>query len=376
MREYNILVHGDLGTGERLEGTQKSRSIEGKPMRRLQSTLFVFGLFHLQMAAADAIWRMFIEPKAQRMEPNGLYQQACKVRPRDSGRIGSKPGFRLMHDLIAQCATARMLDIWRVETQNRGYSSLDSYAAAASWSDIEEMSMSLVHKYIDKSAAKDQEFRNNTLILGRLLDYVELAHAMKHGDIGRVEGTFLKWAFVFKSVGKHKYSAHLIKTMVNLRFVYPDRLARAIRLNWLCNPSGKRDGFRAIDWLVELMNLYIKVVYSSTGYARTFQLILKQSPLIEVFRQIHRTMQDNFHLLHRSIRHAPPDLTNTINTLCDLLQENKAHVVDESRSSYNLVDHTSTMLNSLDGTGVNNEDSEETGDGEPDEIEEADLEIE
>ncbi len=96
-------------------------------------------------------------------------------------------------------------------------------------------------------------------------------------------------------------------------------------------------------------------------------------------------MQDNFHLLHRSIRHAPPDLTNTINTLCDLLQENKAHVVDESRSSYNLVDHvsmglyklqTSTMLNSLDGTGVNNEDSEETGDGEPDEIEEADLEIE
>lgn len=128
-----------------------------------------------------------------------------------------------------------------------------------------------------------------------------------------------------------------------------------------------------------------QVVYSSTGYARTFQLILKQSPLIEVFRRIHRTMQDNFHLLHRSIRHAPPDLTNTINALCDLLQENKAHIMDESRSSYNLVDHvsmglyklqTSTMLNSIDGTGVDNEDNEETGDGEPDETEEADLEIE
>lgn len=38
---------------------------------------------------------------------------------------------------------------------------------------------------------------------------------------------------------------------------------RAIRLNWLCNPTGKRDGFRAVDWLVELMNLHIKVSVSS-----------------------------------------------------------------------------------------------------------------
>ena len=224
MREHVILVHGDLGTAERLDAAQRSRSIEGKPFRRLENVIFVFGLFHLQMAAADAIWRMFIEPKAQRTAPNGLYQQACKVRPRDSGRIASKPGFRLMHDLILQCAAARILDIWRIEVGRSGFRSLDSYAESASWSDIEKVSLSLVKKYVDQSSAKDREFRNNTLILGRLLDYVELTHAMKHGDIGRVEETFLQWAFIFKSVGKHKYSAHLIKMSVNLQFVYPPSL--------------------------------------------------------------------------------------------------------------------------------------------------------
>lgn len=30
-------------------------------------------------------------------------------------------------------------------------------------------------------------------------------------------------------------------------------------MNWLCNPTGKEDKFRAIDWLVEMNNLYTKV---------------------------------------------------------------------------------------------------------------------
>ncbi|KAI0733004.1 hypothetical protein BC629DRAFT_1572982, partial [Irpex lacteus] len=256
--DYVVLVHGDLGTGERLHGSQESRSIERTPVRGLRNPLFVFGLFHLQMAAADAIWRMFIKPKAQRTEPNGLYQQACKIRPHDSGRIGSKPGFRLMHDLIRQCATARMLDVWRIAINKNVQQSIESYAESVSWPDVVELSRDLVKNYLDQPLTGDQEFRNNTIILARLLDYVELTHAMKHGDIGRVEATFLRWVFIFKSVGKHKYATQLVKTLNDLRFVYPARLARAIRLNWLCNPTGQADGFRAVDWLVELMNLYIK----------------------------------------------------------------------------------------------------------------------
>jgi hypothetical protein len=225
VREYVIVVHGDLGTGERLEGSLGSRAIERKPIRGLQNIVFAPGLFHLQMACGDAIWRMYIEPKSLRAEPNGLYQQACKIRPYESGRIGSKPGFRLMHDVILQCATARMLDIWRVEIKIRMGESLEQYAARTTWSELEKISSVLVDTYVDKPSAKDQEFRNNSLILGRLLSYVELTHAMKHGDIGRVEATFLEWVPVFKSVGKHKYANQLVKTLIDFQHVYPPRLS-------------------------------------------------------------------------------------------------------------------------------------------------------
>lgn len=225
IRDHVVIVHGDLGTGERLEGAQASRRIERKPVRGLRNIVFVFGLFHMQMAAAEAIWRMFIEPKSQRTEPNGLYQQACKVRPHDSGRIGSKPTYRLLHELILQCAAARMLDVWRVEVDKRRGLTLEQFSKVATWSEIESLSVTLAQKYMDKAGSKDHEFRNNSLILARLLDYVELAHAMKHGDIGRVEATFLHWAFIFKSVGKHKYAAQLVKTANDLKYVYPEKLS-------------------------------------------------------------------------------------------------------------------------------------------------------
>jgi hypothetical protein len=154
--------------------------------------------------------------------------------------------------------------------------------------------------YIDKPNADDLEFRNNSIMLGHLLQYIELAHAMKHGDIGRIEAMFLYWALVFKNVHKHKYATYLIKLMVDMKYVYPEPLKQAIRMNWLVNPMGHKDGFHSIDWVVELMNLYTtarnhklvlwqeayhcsQVTYGSKGSNRDFQLVIKNSPLIEMF---------------------------------------------------------------------------------------------
>jgi len=154
-----------------------------------------------------------------------------------------------------------MLDCWHVEVirHNPTYKSLDDYAQTTpAWEDLVEISIYLALNYLDKPHADDLEFRNNSIILARLLQYIELAHAMKHGDIGRVEATFLHWALVFKSVRKHKYATYLIKLMVDMKYVYPEPLKRAIRMNWLVNPTGCKDGFRGVDWVVELMNLYTK----------------------------------------------------------------------------------------------------------------------
>ncbi|KAF9488889.1 hypothetical protein BDN71DRAFT_1402611 [Pleurotus eryngii] len=343
LREHVLLVHGDLGTGERLFAVKQSRLIEDKEMCRLQPVIFVMGLFHLLMACAEAIWRMYIEPKEVRTdrEPNSMYNHACGVRLGDSGCIGSKPSFRMMHEIIHQSAYARMLDCWRVKVKMRlRLTMLEAFAESKpTWDQIVELSLVLAQTYVDHEHTDDQEFRNNSLILGQLIQYVELAHAMKHGDIGRVEATFLHWVFVFKSVGKHKYATHLVKVMNDLRYVYPERLKRAIRLNWLCNPTGTVNSFRAIDWLVELLNLFTKVIYGSSGSSRTFDLILKQSPLISIFRWIMTIVQDNFHLLHRSVRHAPADLTKTLQFLRERLEHHRAYEQVPGRTAYQLKDH-------------------------------------
>ncbi|KAG5640304.1 hypothetical protein DXG03_009294, partial [Asterophora parasitica] len=60
IREHVSLWHGDLRTGELIDLAWRSRSIEAKPIRRLQFVIFVIGLFHYQMACADAIWHMLL----------------------------------------------------------------------------------------------------------------------------------------------------------------------------------------------------------------------------------------------------------------------------------------------------------------------------
>ncbi|KAI6097401.1 hypothetical protein EV401DRAFT_1816082, partial [Pisolithus croceorrhizus] len=62
--EHVILIHGDLGTGERLQAAQLRRSIESTAWNRLQHVMFILGLFHLKMACANVLWHCFIQPSA------------------------------------------------------------------------------------------------------------------------------------------------------------------------------------------------------------------------------------------------------------------------------------------------------------------------
>ncbi|KAH9015957.1 hypothetical protein EDB83DRAFT_2232605, partial [Lactarius deliciosus] len=88
-----------------------------------------------------------------------------------------------------------------------------------------------------------------------------------------------------------------------------------VRMNMLCNPTGKLNVFRPVDWLVERNNLYTKVIYAGSGPNRTMDYICQQSPLIEVFRGCHVIVESAFQLTHRTLKHTPPDMTATIERL-------------------------------------------------------------
>ncbi|KAL1749597.1 hypothetical protein FB107DRAFT_294922 [Schizophyllum commune] len=230
---YVLLFHGDLGTYERVMSVIEHRSLESTPFRRFQFIVFIFGLFHLKMAAADAIWRIFLRNKCGKGDPNSVLHLVSLMRPHDSNKIGSNPRFRQMHEVIMHVGAVLRLDAWREAAGSRApYSSLDEFAASKpSLDDLEAAASLLVLSHVPRgcdtydarhkpSAARDGVFENTALIHRYFLLYEELSDAMNTGDIGRVEVVFAPWVLLFKATGKHKYANAMIKSLSILHADY------------------------------------------------------------------------------------------------------------------------------------------------------------
>ncbi|KIJ35147.1 hypothetical protein M422DRAFT_181128, partial [Sphaerobolus stellatus SS14] len=333
------LFHGDLGTWEWVTSIIESRHVEGTEETQLQFLVFVMGLFHLRMAAAEALWRIYIKEMSGRTDSQSVFAYIGVVRPKETGKFGSNPGYRRLHEVIHDISHAAFMDCWRLEAmhQNPSHSDLEAFAASEpTWELLQKMARKIVYMFVagatfwrqreQKTSERDIQFENSKLRNRDFLQYIELCHAMDHGDVGRVEDLFIPLICLFKSTGKHKYASAMVQMRGNLLFVYPEGLSHAIRMNWLVNPTGHPAGFCAVDWVVELNNLYTKVVYGGRFSNRTLQLMLKQSPLIEIFRRVHHLVDDWLHITKRSKKHAPSDMKNTLKSLCNYMAEGKAHV--------------------------------------------------
>lgn len=233
-----ILASGDVLTGDRVRGLMESRGEEATPWLRFQYIIFVMGLFHLKMAAADAIWRIFIHPnKALRttMGDNGLLDLVGQIRPRATGKIESKPGFRRMHEVIQHIGIVSRLDCWRLAAtkKNPEHKALVDFSSSKpTWEALQKMAISIsrqcgsvasvaAQKQMTNQGARDTDYENSLVRHQYFLLYKELSYGINYGDIGRVEQCFLPWIFIFQGCGKHKYATELRRYLHNVYFVYP-----------------------------------------------------------------------------------------------------------------------------------------------------------
>lgn len=109
--------------------------------------------------------------------------------------------------------------------------------------------------------------------------------------------------------------------------------SRAVRYNMLVNPSGIPGKFRAIDWLVELLNLYLKSVYGGEGSNHTVERIIEESPLIRVFRSSHANCERNFRITGLTNRHAPKNMEATYRVLLQYMADHNVNVNRPCRRS-------------------------------------------
>ncbi|KAF8869012.1 hypothetical protein CPB85DRAFT_1168981, partial [Mucidula mucida] len=210
-KEFVSFIHGDLGTKERVDGMRKTRKIETTEWRRLDGLIFIPGLFHVKMAAANAYWRIHVQPAGDRNESLGAFEYISKLRPKSTGEFTSKngPSFRPMHDSIHHIAWTDFLDIWRVEVKAKyGFDSLDAWAdSAPTWKHIVELSQDILKKHLpgddfsdkqeEPASKRDQVFENLCLRNHHGLLYLELCRAMNYGDVGRILQLFPYFIAIF-----------------------------------------------------------------------------------------------------------------------------------------------------------------------------------
>ncbi|TBU61019.1 hypothetical protein BD310DRAFT_767432, partial [Dichomitus squalens] len=331
------IFYGDLSTYERARSAKRQRKQEKTPYNRLQSCEFGLGMFHFKMAAADALWRIESEKEDARRDSTSFMKVVAKLRPDDSSRLVSSAKFRERHELIADVGTVLRLDAWRVAvSQSKGFASLESWAVSKpSLAKIEEIAERLVMNYtegdgIDLHAMKarstdvrDQAQENTIRTHHYILLYEELSYALNAGDIGRLETLLVPWILLFRATGKHKYGNYTLRFWHALYFIYPEGLRRAFRLSILVNPTGKAHHFRAVDWVLELLNLFTKDMYGGSGSNNTKERILFESILVLLFRSSHANFERNFRIGGLTFAHAKKDMRKTFKFVLDYLKSNE-----------------------------------------------------
>ena len=238
--EHVMLVHGDLGTGERIQAIFKRRSIERTVLRRYQPVGYVPGIFHTKMACVDTIWRVFIHPPLSRTDDNSLMNFVGQLRPKETGQIGSKPKFRQMHEVIQHTGAVLRLDCWRTESchqyLDKGLQSLEDFAAQEpTYEDLCNMASNMVKKYAAgkanlfalrhrKAQHRDKQYENNTLMHHYFSLYEEFSYRANAGDIGGIEALMPSWIALWKATGKHKYANFMEQFWTDVHFIFPERL--------------------------------------------------------------------------------------------------------------------------------------------------------
>jgi hypothetical protein len=226
------LVHGDLSTKERIDALRKMRAIEHSTRNCLGWVVFVPGMFHFKMACTDTFWCIHIEPKAGWTDPTGFFEYIRHLRPRETGKFSSGPGFRQMHDAIHHAIWADILDFWCIAAHEQDFASLADFAKSEpEWDVLCRISDLMVTKYLPghdfqdnrerPDSERDQQFENQSLLKQHGLLYLTFSHAINYGDIGRVLQLLLHWIAIFTATGKHKYTAHMIQFKTDLDHVYP-----------------------------------------------------------------------------------------------------------------------------------------------------------
>ncbi|KAK7047080.1 hypothetical protein VNI00_006740 [Paramarasmius palmivorus] len=296
-----FLIFGDLGVGEQIRSLIESRSIEGTPWRRREFVVYVLGLFHVKMACADAIWRIYLKSSDGVEDPMTLENLVRQIRPEETGKIKSNPGFRRMHEVIQHVGAVERLDCWRVLVKKHTkYNTLAEFAASdPSFEDLHNLAAILAKDYVCKIGDKpknqrpsgcedlprDLTFENMLQRQQLFLLYEETTWAMNEGDIGRLEECLIPWMLVASSE------------------------------------------------LSNLANTLPQAIFGGQFSNHKKEYIIKESALIGVYKNAKQQVEEMFRITHGTSRHSMRNLSGTFKKLQRYFEDKEAHEFIDGREA-------------------------------------------
>ncbi|KAK6992368.1 hypothetical protein R3P38DRAFT_3289923 [Favolaschia claudopus] len=189
-----------------------------------------------------------------------------------------------------------------------------------------------VHK--EKSGfTGDRVLRNSQIFMQDFGWWIEFAHAVPEGDIGRVWEIMKIWIFKFAGSSHHNYVNYLLEVYCMLRYEASKDLRNAILNNWLLNIKGELGHWipgdlhqeHYIKWLKEMIRRH-GGEFDDPFYRKTI------SPNVHHFIQIKEEVEAAFDLERRSQKHTSPHQRDELKLLLRTFKEEEVHVFRSKRS--------------------------------------------
>jgi hypothetical protein len=351
MSEYVTIIHGDLGTLERIEGAKFSRHLEKTGIQdKLQYIIEIPGLFHAKMAAANSMHLLYFTEKGRIAEKPTFWSYVNLLRPGEMKSMSNKPSFRQMHNCIQDVTTAIILNLWRQAIPDGDLQKW--FEGRPYMSEMEKIADGIMEMHVagfeEDMDGPDEVHQDHKRMFRDFLLYSELSHSMNTGDIGRVMDVIPFWVLIWRATKKHKYASYYHRFLIKLH-TWPKPLTDIICRNWLCNPTGKPFGFRGVDWLIELNNLYTKHIFGGHGPNRCIELVMKYSPLIQLLRACHTIFDNNFYNLARTQRRSPVKNEGLIEKVVKIMEETK--VFEEKAGRKSIVSYRDAFTEGMEMLG-------------------------
>ncbi|KAF8184385.1 hypothetical protein K438DRAFT_1544545, partial [Mycena galopus ATCC 62051] len=179
----------------------------------------------------------------------------------------------------------------------------------------------------------DRVLRNSQIFLQDFGWWIEFAHSVPEGDIGRVWEIMKIWIFKFAGSSHQNYVSYLLEVYCMLRYEASKDLTNAILNNWLLNIKGELGRWLAGDQHQEHYNKWLEAMAPKHGgefddpfYRQTI------SPNVHHFLEIKEEIETAFGFQHRGQTHTSPHLRSELHLLLTAFKEEEVHLFRSGRS--------------------------------------------